>query len=62
LQRVTASPTRNVIHKKARRQMRQSGWSAAEELIRQLTLTLSFTGMAQTGQMLDSFVTRTRDG
>jgi hypothetical protein len=38
--------------------MRQSGWSAADELIRQLVLTLSFTAVAQTGQMLDSFMTR----
>jgi hypothetical protein len=58
LQRVTPLPTRDVIHKKARRQMRQSGWSAADELIRQLVLTLSFTAVAQTGQMLDSFMTR----
>jgi hypothetical protein len=58
LQRVTALPTRDVIHKKARRQMLQSGWSAAKELIRQLSLKVSFTGVAQTGRMLDSFMTR----
>jgi hypothetical protein len=66
LQRVTALPTRDVIHKKARRQMHQSGWSAADESIRQLVSTLSFTAVAQTGQMLDSFMTRAprtaRDG
>jgi hypothetical protein len=58
LQRVTALPTRDVIHKKARRQMRQSGRSAAKESIRQSKLTLSFTCMAQTGQILVSFMTR----